>query len=65
MKKKIPQIFIRDSFLKNIAESNNMFEINEHGVGFVSSHDFNLRFIIEFIPLSRSETGDPKQNIYN
>jgi hypothetical protein len=61
MKRKKPQIFIGDSFLKKITESNNMIEIDEHRVRLVSSHHFNLRFVIEFIPLSRSETDDSTQ----
>jgi len=38
-----------------------MGEIDEHSVGFVDSHHFNLRFVLKLVPLARLETVDSAQ----
>lgn len=44
--------------------SDDVIEIDEHGVGFVGSHHFYLRFVIELVPLPRSAAGDSNSNRY-
>lgn len=38
--------------LEEVAESDDVVEIDEHGVGVIALHQFDLRFVIKFVPLA-------------
>jgi len=42
----LPQILLRNGSLKDVVESHNMREIDEHGGGFIGLHSRNLRLIV-------------------
>lgn len=45
-------VFIGNGLLEEVAESDDVVEIDEHGVGVIALHQFDLRFVIKFVPLA-------------
>lgn len=46
--------------LEEVAESDDVVKINEHGVGFVVFNRFNLCLVTEFVPLVRFDANEKK-----